>query len=225
MSDNVVELEQRRPKKRAKARKPKRAKAPEAWERQPGESTPAFEAFATYRDMGVERSTRAVARKVSKAGSLVMGWSAKHSWPRRVALYDAMLDRQRVDANIEAVERMSDRQARDLGTVADVLAEPARELARRFVKQPELVRGLSFEDLVKVTLATGRVYPGLVQAERLVRGLSTDRPDHDGRQVADAEVFDYLAGRDDGAGEVVARVGVVVNGNGTERPQLPPGES
>ena len=50
----------------------------EAWERQPGESGPAFEAFAAYRDMGEKRTISAVARQLNKSGTLCHRWKLKY---------------------------------------------------------------------------------------------------------------------------------------------------
>jgi hypothetical protein len=66
----------------------------EAWEHQPGESAPAFEAFVAYRDMGPSRSTAKVARSLGKSKALIDGWSSKHSWGIRVHAYDANVDRE-----------------------------------------------------------------------------------------------------------------------------------
>ena len=43
----------------------------EIWERQPGESTQAFEAFRTYRDLGLKRSNKAVSDTLSKRRQLI----------------------------------------------------------------------------------------------------------------------------------------------------------
>ncbi|MCU1612630.1 MAG: hypothetical protein JWO98_170 [Frankiales bacterium] len=62
------------------------------WERQPEESTPAWEAFAVYRDHP-DRSLVAVARELGKSASLVARWSARWSWVQRAAAWDAEADR------------------------------------------------------------------------------------------------------------------------------------
>lgn len=49
------------------------------WERQPGESAQAYEAFAIYRDMGSNRSLRVVAEQLSKSDTLIKRWSREKS--------------------------------------------------------------------------------------------------------------------------------------------------
>ena len=66
---------------------------PELWERQPTESAQAFEAFALYRDMGVNRSLRKVVQAINKSLTTIGEWSSKHEWVKRVAAWDAEQDR------------------------------------------------------------------------------------------------------------------------------------
>lgn len=67
--------------------------APELWERQPGETARAFEAFVVYRDMGASRSIRKVAQNLNKAVTTLAEQSSKYEWVKRVAAWDAEQDR------------------------------------------------------------------------------------------------------------------------------------
>ena len=62
------------------------------WERQPGESAQAYEAFAIYRDMGSNRSLRVVAEQLSKSDTLIKRWSREKKWGERCRAYDNHLD-------------------------------------------------------------------------------------------------------------------------------------
>ena len=63
------------------------------WERQPGESPKALEAFSIYRDMGADRSTSKVARQLGKNRGLILRWCSRWEWVERCAAYDGYLDR------------------------------------------------------------------------------------------------------------------------------------
>lgn len=66
----------------------------ETWERQPGESAPAFEAFATYRDTEPgQRSHRRVAQQLGKSRTLIGRWMDTHRWVERVRAFDGEQDR------------------------------------------------------------------------------------------------------------------------------------
>ena len=65
----------------------------ELWERQEGESAPAFQAFAAYRDMGAERSLAKVAQKLGKSKALMERWSSRWQWGIRADAWDDEMDR------------------------------------------------------------------------------------------------------------------------------------
>lgn len=65
---------------------------PELWERQKGESAPAFQAFAIYRDMGAERSLAKVAQKLGKSKALMERWSRRWQWGVRAEAWDDEMD-------------------------------------------------------------------------------------------------------------------------------------
>ena len=56
------------------------ADSAKAWERQPGESAAAWEAFACYGDLGLSRSISKVADALHKARTLIERWSTTHQW-------------------------------------------------------------------------------------------------------------------------------------------------
>lgn len=64
------------------------------WERQKGESEKAYEAFATYRDMGAERSITKVAQSLNKTRALIGRWSSQWSWTERARAYDNELEKE-----------------------------------------------------------------------------------------------------------------------------------
>ncbi|CAB4912179.1 unannotated protein [freshwater metagenome] len=72
--------------------------SPDPWERQPDETTKAYEAFAMYRDQGARRSVRAVARESNKHVTLIGRWSSAHHWVERAAAFDADTQRQEIEA-------------------------------------------------------------------------------------------------------------------------------
>lgn len=62
-----------------------------AFEQQPKESDKAFAAFSLYLSMGAERSTAAVATKLTKSEQLIRRWSARWRWTERVAAHGSHL--------------------------------------------------------------------------------------------------------------------------------------
>ena len=63
---------------------PVKGSMPLPFEQQPNESAKAFAAFSIYLNLGVERSTQAVAKSLAKSEQLVRRWSARWQWLARV---------------------------------------------------------------------------------------------------------------------------------------------
>lgn len=83
----------------------------EIWERQPGESVQAFEAFRIYRDLGLKRSNHEVCKQLSKSRQLISRWKAAWNWDERVRAYDNALERE---AHKEAVKNLKDMTSRHI---------------------------------------------------------------------------------------------------------------
>lgn len=81
------------------------------WERQTDESAKAYEAFASYRDMGSERSIRAVAHKLGKSSTIIARWSSAWNWVERARAWDNELTRR---AKAEAVKKVKDMTGRHI---------------------------------------------------------------------------------------------------------------
>lgn len=62
-----------------------------AWDQRTDESDKAYDAFATYRDMGVQRSNVKVAETLGKSVTLMNRWSGAYAWVERARLYDSFI--------------------------------------------------------------------------------------------------------------------------------------
>jgi hypothetical protein len=62
------------------------------YDRLPGETVKAYDAFCAYRDMGVERSLRDLGEQLNKATTVVARWSVKYNWMERVSAWDTDQD-------------------------------------------------------------------------------------------------------------------------------------
>ena len=89
----------------------------QVWERLEGEGRKAFEAFATYREMGTARSNAKVARQLGKSKTLIDRWSGRWKWTSRMDAYNDHLDRETLRINAEDL-RETQRRHRNLAQIA-----------------------------------------------------------------------------------------------------------
>lgn len=128
------------------------------WERLDDESTVAFEAFATYRDLGVNRSTAAVGRAVGKNKKLMDRWSSAHSWVSRAAAYDAELDAVKTATTRDIVADMAERHARLAVMFGNKVIERMQSIDLNSLSAADVARWFDLS----------------VRIERLSRGASTE---------------------------------------------------
>lgn len=100
----------------------------EPWERQPGEGAKAYQAFALYRDAGIERSADKVAATLGKSRNMLYRWSVAHSWVLRASSFDRHEDRIFQLARRAQQRRAADRQARIAGAMMSKLVERLQSL-------------------------------------------------------------------------------------------------
>lgn len=158
----------------------KRTEQEALWEQQPGESSKAFEAFATYRDMGTERSIRKVAQQLNKSNALIARWSKSYGWPERVRAYDRELDRQARAQAVRSVRQMTDRHIR---IAMQLQAKAVRALEN--LDEAQLTPKMMLAFLTKAT-----------ELERMNR-LSEAGLDENGQKEASSEVEIIIEGDDD----------------------------
>lgn len=177
------------------------------WERQPGESNEAWQAFVAYRDMQLDgrylRSYRRVARDLGKSLSAISDHAARWQWQARVQAWDVEQDRAKTAAMLAEREELGRRHAQLASGHLAALSLPMREVLRRAQDVPGFLEQLPAAALIRLEAQAARAVHQLTQAERLARGMNTEGPPADGdaedmRRKSDAELADYLLGVDDG---------------------------
>ena len=115
-----------------------------AFERQPRESTPAFEAFKTYRDLGPGRSLDVAYRlhtgrqeSAKQAPGRWTKWSMDHDWVARVQSFDDYREMIRRDA-VEEHERT---KGTELAERESRIQERVQSLKEQFIGRLEEMLG------------------------------------------------------------------------------------
>ena len=152
---------------------------PEPWERQPNESSRAFEAFAVYRDMGAERSYAKTSQKLGKNKTTIDQWGRNNQWVSRIAAWDDEQDRLTRETLIKGITAMRKNHA----DVAYEMLQKARAA----------LQSLPLEEMTMTDIA--RAVDVASKLERLSRGEPTERTES--RNDASGGVAIYLPEKDD----------------------------
>src|SRR5262245_34135674 len=115
------------------------------WEQQPRESSRAFGAFCSYRDLGPRRSLRAAAAAFYKRTSSALErqldkWSRAFRWVERVNAWDRHLDAEACKAQVEARREMQERHVREARALQAKALERLRTLCPEELGPSELLR-------------------------------------------------------------------------------------
>lgn len=81
-----------------------------AWEKQAGESSKAYEAFVAYRDLGAGRTLVDVAQRAGKAYSLIRRWHKNWDWEIRASAWDNRISERAAMKAAEEYSRMIETQ-------------------------------------------------------------------------------------------------------------------
>src|SRR5688572_29788411 len=154
------------------------------WARQPRESSQAWSAFVSFRDLAPrERTIAEAANKEGKSRHTLVKWCHRWRWTERARAYDEHNDAVRQEARDRKSRELGERQATELAVILGAVMQPARALLEKVRTDPEYLRQLSAYDLAQLVGYFARALPRLIEVERLVHGLParTDRREHTGR--------------------------------------------
>lgn len=140
---------------------------PLPWERQLIDTNESWQAFVLYRDMPPPRKTR---RVFGPTVLNVAKWYSEHAWEKRVAAYDAHLDKIRREER----ERIMAQSARDVAVEHMALLADARDvvshelsLLANQAREQRVAGFIKPGDLIKLAEMT-------MKFDRLVRGETTE---------------------------------------------------
>lgn len=157
------------------------------WDRQQGETEPAWHAFRTYLHQGPTRSLASVAQALGKSKTLMDRWSSRWRWVSRVEAYEQHAARDADEAFMRENRQRARRHAELAALHGEALAIPAREILSRLQKDPKLVERLDFSALVRLEATAARAYKQIVVTERLARDMTTENVGgHDGGPLGPA---------------------------------------
>lgn len=114
----------------------------EAWERQPGESAAAWEAFACYRDLGLSRSIAKVADRLTKSRTLIERWSTAHRWVLRAEAWDREQDRLWRAERHQASREVARRHARLASAAQSKIVAQLQQLDPSRLTPSDVIRWL-----------------------------------------------------------------------------------
>jgi len=151
---------------------------PEPWDRQPGETAKAFEAFTVYRDIPARtRSVRNTAIEMGKnSKSHIEQWCAKWKWVERARLYDTEQDKLRRELAEKEREEM-----------AQLHIKAARAMLTKALKGLQSIpeNEMTPNDVSRMIEVSSKL-------ERLSRGEPSESTEMFGREGAPAAVQIYL---------------------------------
>lgn len=124
------------------------------WERQPDETAKQFEAFRIYRDLGDERTTKAVSLELGKSLALIQRWSSANKWVERCGAWDMEQDRILRLEQLKDIKKMRRRHA-DLASA--VLEKAAAALE---IMEPEEIRPSDLSRMLDIASKLERVSRG-----------------------------------------------------------------
>ncbi len=196
---------------------------PEPWDRQLQETSDQFLAFTTYRGLGPKRTFAQTARDMGLHAATVAKMAEDHHWKDRIIAWDFYQDRVFQAEITEHTRTMARRHVRMAEESLKALQAPVEAMNKWMEENPEeAASAFAATDpktaarLLKQVQDSSKIYPSIINAERLAVGQPTDVTEHtENINYGDAErigevldvlqatgVLDAILGKGEG-GEIV----------------------
>ncbi len=150
-----------------------------SWQRQPGESNPAFQAFVEYRGLGHGRTLEATRQELAKGSSYqryLREWSTRWCWAERVSDWDHHLQKKR-DRNAADEEEMWRRLRHRSSRLSWRLAQSLRDRVTELLAFPltQVVEEVSKDGKTCTTIIkpAGWTYSSITAMAKLVVELES----------------------------------------------------
>lgn len=101
------------------------------YDRRPGESARAYEAFKAYCDMAAARSIRKAAQKLRKNSTTIKDWSVKFEWVERARAWDADAELRVREAEAKAMKAEAEKWAKRQIALRDEAFDLGEELIKK----------------------------------------------------------------------------------------------
>ncbi len=147
------------------------------YEKLEAESPQAFEAFTRYRDMGVDRTIAAVAKGLGKSAALCERWSQAHKWRIRCSAYDRDKDRQKLKAELKAIESMRFEQVQTALGLQSLGRRELNKLIKKSQAAGDKKATLNVDQVIRLVEVGSKI-------ERINRGEPGEIVQHGAREVA-----------------------------------------
>jgi len=147
------------------------------WTRRKGERSKAYSLFCIYRDLGINRSLDKVKQKYCETEddtisiSYVTKLSGANGWVERAEAYDDYLEEKTRLDNEKEIEKMNERHTEDAITIQNKALDDLKNIdySTEYQASPEGRRN-----------AAARTWKVGVDAERLARGVATEKVEQSG---------------------------------------------
>lgn len=146
------------------------------WGRMDVETDREWELFSYYRSLGRARMKKDVAGFFGVSRPYITRVSQKRSWDRRIENWDRFKEQVYEQEVLDGIKSMAVEHARMARKGLEALVLPFDVLIQRIESgegRAELDE-MSIANLIKLVNQSARVLPGLMNAERLSRGLPTE---------------------------------------------------